>query len=127
MPPQAPVAHQTEARILKGRRLVVSKEKMADPRKRVALNQGDGGEPPFLGDDGGNQERERDARSRKVQAAGGSVRGLAQEEGRGGGVVVWRPAERKKKKNRKREKFSYAFFRQPRFDPIEPILVKVLG
>src|SRR5580698_3809738 len=53
---------------------------MADPRKRVALNQGDGGEPPFLGDDGGNQERERDARSRKVQAARGSVRVLAQVE-----------------------------------------------
>jgi hypothetical protein len=53
---------------------------MADPRKCVALNQGHGGEPPILRYGRSDEQRERNAGSRKVQTAGSAVRVLAQIE-----------------------------------------------
>ncbi len=70
IPPQAPVAHQAEARIFESGRLVVFEEKMTDPRKGIALNQRTGGEPTILSHDRGNQQREGDAGAGEVQAAG---------------------------------------------------------
>src|ERR1700739_4781261 len=80
IPPQSPVAHQAEAGIAKCRGLVVFKEKVADPGKRVTLNQGRPGEPPFLGCDGGDQQCECDAGPCEVQAARSAVRMLTQVE-----------------------------------------------
>src|SRR5580693_3337205 len=99
---------------------------MADPGKCVALNQGHGGEPPFLGYGRSDEQCERNAGSRKVQTARSAVRVLAQIERievaksaksffvvHGIAMRLW--------------PVSASLLRQPGFYPIEPIPVKVLS
>src|ERR1700730_157057 len=81
IPPQPPVAHQTEPRVFERRRLVVLEEKMADPGECVSLHEPQRDEPPTLRDHRRDEQREGNARAGKVQSAAGPVGVVAEGEG----------------------------------------------
>src|SRR5271154_1758899 len=81
VPPQAPVAHEAEQRVLERRRFVVLEKEMANPGERVALNERCSDKPPALRDRGSDQQCEGDARAREVQPAASAIDVLAEIEG----------------------------------------------
>lgn len=78
VPPETPVAHQAEYRILERRGMVVLKEEVADPGECVSLEERHRNQPPGSRHRGDDEQRNGDASTSEMQPSAGAVGMFAQ-------------------------------------------------